>query len=78
MFGCARRELASPRRGNRERTKSIRGLVRLPEERESAQGVMGPARVHDAMSSQEAWQGKNGSEGNVYEGQEGQQPRDGV
>jgi hypothetical protein len=39
---------------------------------------MGPARVHDVLSSQETCQGKNDSEGTVYEGQEGQHPRDGM
>jgi hypothetical protein len=48
------------------------------EERDSARGVVRLAKVHDAMSCQETWQGKNGSEGTVCEGQKGQQPRDGV
>jgi hypothetical protein len=39
---------------------------------------MRPARVNDALSCQENWQGKNGSEGTVCEGREAQQPIDGV
>ena len=74
----ARRGLASPRGEESGRTRSSRGLVRHPEERESAQGVMGPARVRDALSIHESCKAKNGSEGIVYEGQECQQPRDGM
>jgi hypothetical protein len=40
---------------------------------------MRPARVENTLSCQGTWQqGKNGSEGTVYEVQEGQQPRNGV
>ena len=39
---------------------------------------MGPALVHDALSFQVTRHGKDGIEGTVSEGQEGQPPRSGV
>ncbi len=48
-----------------ELTESSRGMVRHPKERESVQGVTGPASSREELSSQDSWKNKEGSEGTV-------------